>query len=77
MGCPPILAAILLPASPIAPRWKLTFPLTPVAPLFVMARQVEQDPFFKTRGASSVFPRARGNMGSAQLQRDRCATGTP
>lgn len=77
MGCPPTLAAVLLPASPIAPGWKLTFPLTPVAPLFVMARQVEQDPFFKTIGASSVFPGARGNLGSAQLQQDPCMAGTP
>lgn len=76
MGCPPTLAAVLLPASPIAPGWKLTFPLTPVAPLFVMARQVEQDRFFKTIGVSGVFPRAWGNLGSTQLQQDHCTAGT-
>lgn len=77
MGCPPALAAVLLPASPIAPGWKLMFPLTPVTPLFVMAGQVEQDPFFKTIVASGVFPGPWGDVGSAQLQWERCTAGTP
>ena len=76
MGCPPTFAVIFLPASPITPGWKLTFPLTSVAPLFVTARQVELDPFFNMIGASGVFPRARGNLGSVQLWWDSCIAGT-
>lgn len=40
MGWPPTLPAILLHG------WKLMFPFSPVAPLFVMARQVEQGGIF-------------------------------
>lgn len=76
MGCPSTFAAILLRASPIIPRWKLMLPLTPIAPLFVMTRQVEQDPFFKTIGVSSVFPRTWSSLCSAQLQQDHCTDST-
>lgn len=51
MGWPPTLPEILLHG------WKLMFPFSPVAPLFVMARQVEQGAFFSKPVVFSLEPR--------------------
>lgn len=41
---------------------EVSVPLTPVAPRFVMARQVEQDPFFKMNRCKRCLPQRQGQF---------------